>query len=104
MLTSLLAVGIPKPPKADTLLSPDWGSVETKDKGAMIRGEYDFSDQLMAYAAYGQSTTQYKYNGASAGTITSSTGTLSSTLGQLAFDVDKNQQMLVLKVSLRRGL
>ncbi|MFX5295611.1 TonB-dependent ferric acinetobactin receptor BauA [Acinetobacter baumannii] len=83
------AVGIPKPPKADTLLSPDWGSVETKDKGAMIRGEYDFSDQLMAYAAYGQSTTEYKYNGASAGTITSSTGTLSSTLGQLAFDVDK---------------
>ncbi|MFH4289430.1 TonB-dependent siderophore receptor, partial [Acinetobacter baumannii] len=66
-----------------------WGSVETKEKGAMIRGEYDFSDQLMAYVAYGQSTTEYKYNGASAGTNTSSTGTLSSTLGQLAFDVDK---------------
>ncbi|WP_445115291.1 TonB-dependent receptor [Acinetobacter sp. WZC-1] len=83
------AVGIPKPPKADTLLSPDWGFVETKDKGAMIRGEYDFSDQLTAYAVYGQSKTEYKYNGAIVGTITDSIGTLNTALGQLAFQVDK---------------
>lgn len=82
-------VAIPKPPKADTLLNPDWSFVETKDKGAMIKGEYDLNDKITAYAAYGQSKTNYKYNGAISATVLDSIGTLQTVIGQLAFDVDK---------------
>lgn len=45
---SLPASRVLKPPKSDTLLSPDWGYVETQDKGAILRGEFDLSDHLMA--------------------------------------------------------
>ncbi|MCH4244564.1 TonB-dependent receptor [Acinetobacter gerneri] len=82
-------VAIPKPPKADTLLNPDWSYVETKDKGAMIKGEFDLNDKITAYATYGQSKTNYKYNGAISATVLDSIGTLQTVIGQLAFDVDK---------------
>lgn len=34
-------VPVPRPPKSDTLLNPDWGFVQTRDKGVIVRGEYD---------------------------------------------------------------
>ncbi len=44
-----------KPPKPETLLNPDWSFVDIQDKGAMIRGEYDLTNNVMGYATYGQS-------------------------------------------------
>ncbi len=57
-------VPVPRPPQSDTLLNPSWGYVETKDKGGIVRGAYDLSDNVMAYAAVGTSKTDYTYNGA----------------------------------------
>lgn len=82
-------VAIPKPPKADTLLNPDWSFVETKDKGAMIKGEYDLNDKITAYANYGQSNTKYKYNGAMTAIVKDGLGSFETKIGQLAFEVDK---------------
>lgn len=93
----LSGVAIPKPPKPDTLLNPDWSFVETKDKGAMLRGEYDLSDRVMAYAAYGQSKTDYKYNGAMSATVLDSQGRLETKIGQLAFDLEKKSADLGIK-------
>lgn len=93
----LSGVAIPKPPKPDTLLNPDWSFVETKDKGAMLRGEYDLSDRVMAYATYGQSKTDYKYNGAMSATVLDSQGRLETKIGQLAFDLEKKSADLGIK-------
>lgn len=82
-------ITIPKPPKPDTLLNPDWSYVETHDKGAMLRGEFDLTDKIMAYGTYGQSKTEYKYNGATSSTVLDNKGTVESVIAQLAFDVDK---------------
>lgn len=97
-------VDIPKPPKPDTLLNPDWSFVETKDKGAMIRGEYDINDQLMAYASYGQSKTDYKYNGAMSATVLDQQGTLETKMGQLAFDLEKKSADIGFKGHLNTGV
>lgn len=96
-------VGIPKPPKADTLLNPDWGFVETKDKGAMIRGEYDINDNVMAYANYGQSNTKYKYNGTISSEIKNNQGDFKTTLAQLAFETDKKSADVGLKGNFTTG-
>ncbi|MDD0975279.1 TonB-dependent receptor [Pseudomonas fontis] len=82
-------VAIPKPPKADTLLNPDWAYVESKDKGAILRGEYDLNDQLMAYAAIGTSKTNYKYSGALSATLINNAGDFTTTMGQLKFEIEK---------------
>ncbi|KAG0922769.1 hypothetical protein G6F31_019778 [Rhizopus arrhizus] len=58
-------VAIPRPPRGDTLINPDWAYVDSRDKGAMLRGELDINDNLMAYLAYGTSKTDYRYNGSS---------------------------------------
>lgn len=96
-------MGIPKPPKPDTLLNPDWSFVETKDKGAMIRGEYEINDQLMAYTGYGQSKTDYKYNGAMSATVLDQQGTLQTKIGQLAFDLEKKSADAGVKGNFQTG-
>ncbi|NBF04690.1 TonB-dependent siderophore receptor [Pseudomonas sp. Fl5BN2] len=82
-------VPVPKPPKSDTLLNPSWGYVDTKDKGAIVRGEYDLSDNVMAYAAAGTSKTDYAYNGVMSAQVLNTAGDLQSTMGQLKIDLEK---------------
>ena len=96
-------VGVPRPPKPDTLLNPDWAFVETRDKGAMIRGEFDINDQLMAYAALGTSESKYKYNGSISALVLNSAGDFRTTIGQLAFDVKKESGELGLKGQFATG-
>lgn len=96
-------VAIPKPPKADTQLSPSWGHVENKDKGFIVRGEYDLSNAVTAYAAYGQSNTEYLYNGASGGTVTNSAGDYTTNIAQLAFEVDKKSADVGVKGKFNTG-
>lgn len=100
-----LATGItvPKPPKPTTLLNPDWSFVRSKDKGAMLRAEYDVNDQFMIYAAYGQSKTDYQYNGTMLSTVTDNKGTLDNTIGQLAFDLAKTSADVGLKGTFNTG-
>lgn len=82
-------VPVPKPPKYDTLLNPDWGYVETKDKGVIVRGEYDINDSIMAYAAAGTSKTDYAYNGALSSQVINTAGDFTTTMGQLKIDLEK---------------
>lgn len=82
-------VAVPKPPKSDTLLNPGWGHVQTKDQGAILRGEFDLSDSLTAYAAYGASQTRYTYNGTMMAYVFNAAGDMRTSMGQLKQDLDK---------------
>lgn len=96
-------VAIPKPPKADTLLNPDWSHVKNKDKGVIVRGEFDVSDNLMAYAAFGTSKSDYEYNGAISAQVLNATGDFRTTIGQLAFEVEKKSAEVGLKGKFQMG-
>lgn len=94
-------VGIPRPPRGDTLINPDWAFVDTKDKGAVLRGEFDITDQLTAYGAIGRAKTDYQYSGAISAQVLNAAGDYRTTMGQLAFDVDKKSAEVGLKGRLR---
>ncbi|MEG0786950.1 MAG: TonB-dependent siderophore receptor [Comamonas sp.] len=95
---------VPKPPKADTLLSPDWGYVHNKDKAIMARGEFDLTDQVTAHIAVGSSKSNYAYNGAAGGQITNAnTGAFTTTLAQLQFEVEKKSLDTGLKGRFQTG-
>ena len=82
-------VAVPKPPKSDTLLNPDWAYVQTKDHGAIVRGEYDLTDELMAYAAFGTSDTRYVYSGTMLATVFNEAGDFKTSMGQLKMELEK---------------
>jgi iron complex outermembrane receptor protein len=57
---SLVAgLSLPKAPKPETLLAPDWTFGKTKDRAVMLRGEFDLAENLTAYAAVGKSKTDF---------------------------------------------
>nr|WP_314874190.1 TonB-dependent siderophore receptor [uncultured Pseudomonas sp.] len=82
-------VAVPKPPKSDTLLNPDWAYVESKDKGAMLRGEFDLNEHLLAYAAVGASKTDYAYSGTMSAQVINAAGDYTTTMGQLKMQLEK---------------
>ncbi|MCW2100002.1 UNVERIFIED_ORG: iron complex outermembrane receptor protein [Pseudomonas psychrophila] len=82
-------VAVPKPPKSDTLLNPDWAYVQTKDHGAIVRAEYDLTDDLMAYAAFGTSETRYVYSGTMLATVFNEAGDFKTSMGQLKMELEK---------------
>lgn len=90
-------VGIPKPPKAGTLLNPDWAYVETQDKGVILRGEYDLNDYVMAYGAVGTSKTNYRYNGAISSAVINSAGDFATTMGMLKSEIEKTSAEIGLR-------
>ncbi|WP_409298661.1 TonB-dependent receptor [Pseudomonas sp. KCJK8993] len=96
-------VAVPRPPKAGSLLNPDWATVESKDKGAILRGEFDLSEQLTAYAAVGGSKSDYAYNGAMIATVINDAGDLRSSMGQLKFQVRKVSAETGLKGQFQTG-
>ncbi|MCK9509607.1 TonB-dependent siderophore receptor [Advenella sp. S44] len=62
-LTLAPGLPLPKPPKKpDVSWNPPWAFYDTTDKGAMLRGEFDLTDQLTAYAAAGISKTEFDSN------------------------------------------
>ena len=86
-----LAAGlpVPRPPKAETLLNPSWAFYDTKDKGAMLRGEYDVSEQLMAYAAIGAGKADYQSTGAYLIQVFNTVGDYRTNLADLGFKLEK---------------
>ena len=96
-------VAIPKAPKPDTLLNPDWSYVDNKDKGAIVRGEFDINDSMMAYAAFGSSKSEYEYNGATWAQVLNEAGDFQTIIGQLAFEVEKQSAEVGLKGRLQTG-
>ncbi|OAD83301.1 ferric anguibactin receptor [Comamonas thiooxydans] len=96
-------VAIPRPPKPETLLNPNWSHVHNQDKAAMVRGEFDVSDQVMAYAAFGVSKTDYEYNGAMSAQVLNAAGDFKTAMGQLAFEQKKRSAEMGLKGRLQTG-
>ncbi|MEG1770172.1 MAG: TonB-dependent siderophore receptor, partial [Comamonas sp.] len=90
-------VAIPRPPSGNTLINPDWAYVDSKDKGAILRGEIDLTDQITAYGAFGSARTNYQYNGAISAQVLNAAGDYRTTMGQLAFDVGKKSAEVGLK-------
>ena len=82
-------LAVPTPPDSDTLINPDWAFANTRDKGAILRGEFDFTDEIMGYASVGRSETNYTYNGAMSSLVLDDQGNYRTSIGQLAFDVEK---------------
>ncbi|UQV47895.1 TonB-dependent siderophore receptor [Janthinobacterium lividum] len=100
-----LAAGlpVPRPPKAETLLNPSWAFYDTKDKGAMLRGELDVSEQVMAYAAVGASRADYQSTGAYLIQVFNTAGDYRTNLADLGFDVEKQSAEVGLRGKLRTG-
>nr|WP_315249752.1 TonB-dependent siderophore receptor [uncultured Duganella sp.] len=96
-------VGIPKPPKADTLLNPTWAYAKTEDKGAMARGEIDLNAQTMAYVALGTSRSEYTYNGAISSQLLNLAGSFRTTMAQLNIHMKKTSGEVGLKGKLQTG-
>lgn len=83
-------VDLPKPPDADTLINPDWGFNHSNDKGAMIRGELDISDQITAYAAVGASKTRFRSTNSSVAQIINAQGDYRNNLGDVGDKADRS--------------
>ncbi|AWH17699.1 TonB-dependent siderophore receptor [Stenotrophomonas sp. ZAC14D2_NAIMI4_7] len=96
-------VAIPKPPRADVLINPDWGRVESRDKGAIARGEFDFNDHVMGYAAFGASDTRYSYNGAISALVLNDAGDFRTTVAQLAFHTRKQSADVGVRAGFNTG-
>lgn len=95
---------VPRPPKADTLLNPDWAYYETKDNGGMIRGELDVTDQITAYAAFGMSKTEYETTGASLIQVFNSAGDYRTNLADLSFELEKKSAQVGLNGEFQTGV
>lgn len=52
-------IAVPKPPSADTMLNAPWTFTDTKDRGAIVRAEYDINDKLSVYATAGAGKTEF---------------------------------------------
>lgn len=52
-------LGVPRPPSPETLLNPTWTFSTTEDRAAIVRGEFDVTDNVTAYGAYGVSRTDF---------------------------------------------
>ncbi|WP_402720036.1 TonB-dependent siderophore receptor [Janthinobacterium rivuli] len=94
---------VPRPPKAETLLNPSWAFYDTKDKGAMLRGELDLNAQVMAYAAVGASRADYQSTGAYLIQVFNTAGDYRTNLADLGFDVEKQSAEIGLRGKLRTG-
>ncbi len=88
-LTILSGVNLPKAPNPDTLLNPTWTVYNTKDKGGMVRGEYDLNDSWMAYATAGMSKTEYDTLGSSKTEIQNEAGDIKFNIAHLGFEYER---------------
>lgn len=61
-LTLAPGVDLPSPPDPDVTWNPPWAFYESSDKGAMVRGEFDLTEQLTTYATAGTSKTEFESN------------------------------------------
>lgn len=100
-----LAAGlpVPRPPKPETLLNPSWAFYDTKDKGAMLRGELDVNEHVMAYAAVGASRADYHSTGAYMIQVFNTAGDYRTNVADLGFDVEKQSAEAGVRGKLRTG-
>lgn len=96
-------VPLPKPPRSDTLLNPDWAFNDSKDKGISARGEFDINDNLMFYTALGYSDNTFKSRSAAVSTLKNTAGDYETMIGDLKDSVDKKSGEIGLKGKFETG-
>ena len=96
-------VSLPEPPDADTLLNPDWGFNHSKDKGGIIRGEYDISDQTMVYAAFGGSETEFSSTNTSVAQIINEQGDYRNDMGDTSDKAERDSAEIGFRTRFRLG-
>ena len=67
-------VAVPRPPRPETLLAPDWTFGTTKDEAILLRGEVDVTHDITIYAAYGHSKTDFDALASSTYTVVNARG------------------------------
>ncbi|ODC05089.1 ferric anguibactin receptor [Terasakiispira papahanaumokuakeensis] len=102
-ITLAPGIDLPKVPDADTLLNPEWGFNHSKDKGAMIRGELDISDNLTAYAAVGASDTRFRSTNSSVAQIINAQGDYRNNLGDVGDKADRSSGETGLRSQFQTG-
>jgi len=81
---------VPKPPRADTPIAPTWSAVESEDRAATLRSEWDMGERVSAYVAVGRSKSDYRsMRSPFGGTIINDAGDYITTFGDLGFDYTK---------------
>lgn len=93
---------LPKPPKPDVTWNPDWAFYDSTDQGAMLRGEFDLSDQLMAYATAGISKTKFRSN-LGGGQVFNQAGDFRINFSGVADSVERKSAEMGLRGKLRTG-
>ncbi|MGE8067032.1 TonB-dependent siderophore receptor [Pseudomonas sp. NPDC089569] len=87
----LIAPGVPIPAAANgrTSVSQDWGWSETRDKSALLGGEYDLSDALTLFAHAGGGRSAVARMSDQTPTIINAAGDTSSVPGYYKFEVQR---------------
>lgn len=96
-------VNVPKPPNSKTLLNPTWTFFDTKDKGMMVRGEYDFNPDWMGYVTAGMSKTEYSTLGAAKGEIQNEAGDILFNIAHLGFEYERKSAEMGLRGKFNTG-
>ncbi len=103
-ITLAPGVPVPTPPDPETLLNPSWAFNDSKDRGAMIRGEFTFNDAISAYAAAGASRTKFKSTSATVAQVINSDGDLRTNLGDVADNVKRTSADVGVKSKFNTGV
>jgi len=100
------SLGVPRPPRPDTPLSPTWSRMQSKDRAATVQFEVDISDALSAYVTAGKSKTAFhnlRTPGGGGGTIINAAGDYVTTVSDLEFSYDRKSAQVGFNGRLTRG-
>ena len=87
-------LAVPTPPKAETLLSPDWTYTDTQDRAVVLRGELDVTRDITAYAAYGHSATDFDSVAGATYEVFNANGDYRNNFSHQRIRMDKNLSLI----------
>lgn len=96
-------VPLPKLPNANTSLNPTWAYNDSHDKGLMLQGDYDISDNITAYAKVGRSKTEFESQSASRATVINEAGDYTTSLGEVADDWQRDAYEIGVRSDFKTG-
>lgn len=102
-ITVASGIEIPSVPDSASQLNPSWAFYDTHTEGAMARGEFDVSDNVMLYAALGANKMDYKGLSASKAEVFNSAGDMETTLGYVADDNERVSMEVGLNSDFKTG-
>ncbi|MGO1328761.1 MAG: TonB-dependent receptor [Idiomarina loihiensis] len=101
-LTLAPGVSLPALPEPDVSWNPPWAFYNSVDKGAMVRGEFDLTEQLTLYAAGGTSKTEFDSN-MGAGQVINQAGDFRINFSGVSDEVERTSAEIGLQGKIRTG-